>query len=142
MRGYTNEELAAMSVGRLPKRSTLGRRRALVTRARELRKAPTAAEQRLWEALRDRRLGGHKFLRQRPIRGFIVDFYCAKASLVLEVDGGIHAERETADAERERTLATRGVYVLRVTNEDVVDRIDHTLRRISEVAQSRMQEQE
>ena len=140
MRGYPNEELAGMSVRRLPKRSTSGRRTALVTRARQLRTASTAAEQRLWEAFRHRRLGGLKFLRQRPIGGFIVDFYCAKAALVVEVDGGIHAQTETADAERERVLATRGVYVLRVTNEDVVDRIDHTLRRISEVARNRMQQ--
>ncbi len=87
----------AMSVRRLPKRSTLGRRRALVTRVRELRKAPTLPEQRLWEALCDRRPGGLKPLRQRPIRGFIVDFYCAKAASPRRPAGGIEGDLTPPD---------------------------------------------
>jgi hypothetical protein len=63
----------------------------LTRRARSLRRAMTEAERRLWSLLRGRRLGGHKFVRQVPIGGFIADFCCREAGLVIEADGSRHA---------------------------------------------------
>ena len=69
----------------------------------------------LWQALRNRRLGGHKFRRQHPVGPFILDFYCHEESLVVEVDGGVHAGRSAADAQRQRALESVGVRFVRVS---------------------------
>src|SRR5258708_39510250 len=76
-------------------------------RARELRENSTDAEHRRWSALRDRRLRGYRFRRQHPIGEFIVDFACTRHSLVVEADGGQHAENE-ADRRRPAWLAAEG----------------------------------
>jgi very-short-patch-repair endonuclease len=60
--------------------------------ARVMRHEPTDGERRLWSRLRDRRLNGYKFRRQVPIEGFIVDFYCMEAKLIVEIDGSQHFE--------------------------------------------------
>ena len=87
--------------------------------AKELRRNMTPAERRLWSALRRNQLDGFHFRRQQIIDGFIVDFYCHAAGLVVEVDGPIHDRTEQAeyDAERDRTLETRGLRLLRIRNE-------------------------
>ena len=87
--------------------------------ARVLRKDMTKEERRLWyEFLRDYPL---RFMRQRPIDRYIVDFYCAKAKLAVELDGGQHFAESgmLADAERDRVLAGYGVRVLRISNAEV-----------------------
>lgn len=68
-------------------------------RAKELRREMTPAEKILWEELRANKLGGH-FRRQQVIQGFIVDFYCHKAALVIEVDGDIHDLQKEEDERR------------------------------------------
>src|SRR5689334_4415097 len=88
----------------------------LVQHARRLRTDDTRAEAHLWIALRDRRLGGWKWRRQVPRGPFIVDFYCAEAALVLEIDGGQHAEAGDYDARRTAWLAASGLRVLRFWN--------------------------
>ena len=76
--------------------------------ARELRNAATDAEKVLWQHLRGRRLSGLKFRRQYPIAGYIADFACIEARLVIELGGGQHADRQAYDAERTRKLETNG----------------------------------
>jgi len=93
-------------------------------RARELRREDTGAEARLWSALRDRRLGGWKWRRQVPQGPFIVDFLCPEASLVVEVDGGQHAERVDYDARRTAYLEGLGLRVLRFWNHAVLTNRD------------------
>ncbi len=88
-------------------------------RARELRREMTPEEGLLWSALRTNQLGGLHFRRQQIIDGFIVDFYCHRAWLVIEVDGGVHHERAAYDAERDQILSARGLHVLRVTNDEI-----------------------
>jgi len=90
--------------------------------ARDMRKAPTDAEARLWFFLRDRRLAGCKFRRQHAIGQFIVDFICVERGLVVELDGGQHGElfQKEADAERTAFLEARGLRVLRFWNDEVV----------------------
>jgi very-short-patch-repair endonuclease len=84
-------------------------------RARELRRDATDAERRLWSALRDRRLRGYRFRRQHPIGDFIVDFACTQHRLIVEADGGQHADNE-ADRRRTAWLESEGWRVLRFWN--------------------------
>jgi len=79
----------------------------------------TDAEKRLWSALRDRRLVGYKFRRQRPIGPFIVDFACVERKLIVEADGGQHAGSER-DEQRTARLERRGWRVLRFWNNDIL----------------------
>ncbi len=74
-----------------------------------------------------------KFRRQHSIDRFIVDFYCAELQLVIEIDGPIH-ELPNADAERQRFLESMGLRVLRFSNDEVLNAIDHVLRRIEEAS--------
>ena len=101
-----------------------------LARAREMRHQPTSAEQKLWFALRDRRLGGFKFRRQRPIPPFIADFHCVEARLIIEIDGDSHAVQTTYDRERTMKIERDGNLVLRFTNWDVFERFDAVLRVI------------
>ncbi len=103
---------------------------AKAQRARELRQNMTPAEAVLWQALRANRLGGIHFRRQQIIAGFIVDFYCHAASLVIEVDGGIHLQQVETDRERERILVERGLRVLRFQNEQVLNDLAGVLTHI------------
>src|SRR6267154_46572 len=99
-----------------------------VVRAKQLRRQMTPAERVLWQALRSNRLSGFHFRRQQVIDGFIVDFYCHAAALIVEVDGSIHADQADYDAERDRILASRGFRILRVTNEQVMGAMAEVLQ--------------
>ncbi len=94
------------------------------------RRGLTRAEQMLWQRLRANRLNGLHFRRQQIIDGFIVDFYCHAAALVVEVDGPVHVSRTVADRERDQILSGRGLTVLHVTNDDVEHDIESVLQRI------------
>ena len=78
--------------------------------ARKLRQNATDAERALWQQVRAARLGGHKFRRQAPVGRYIVDFVCFEARLIVEVDGGQHAERQRQDAQRTAWLASQGFF--------------------------------
>ena len=77
-------------------------------RSRELRRNMTPVEKILWNELRANKLGVH-FRRQQVIAGFIVDFYCHKAALVIEVDGDIHDLQKEEDERREKVLSALGL---------------------------------
>jgi very-short-patch-repair endonuclease len=101
--------------------------------AKTLRSDMTDAEQRLWSALRAHRLAGLSFRRQTPIGSFIVDFVCHERQLIIEIDGGQHAESKR-DIERDRWLASKGYRVLRFWNSDVLRNRDGVLQVIVETA--------
>jgi very-short-patch-repair endonuclease len=92
--------------------------------ARRLRRQQTDAERLLWFRLRDRRLAGWKFKRQFPVDRYIVDFLCADAHLIIELDGGQHAVQTDADAARTKILEAMGYLVLWFWNNDVMGNID------------------
>jgi very-short-patch-repair endonuclease len=94
-------------------------------RARSLRRNETAAEIKLWEALRGRRLHGFKFVRQLPVGPYVVDFACRSRMLIVEVDGATHGEdHEVAhDARRTAFLEAQGWRVLRVWNAEVFENL-------------------
>ncbi|WP_332773464.1 endonuclease domain-containing protein [Phenylobacterium sp.] len=90
-------------------------------RARNLRRGQTRAEAYLWQALRDRRLGGWKWRRQVPCGSFIADFLCVEAGLVVELDGGQHGDAVGYDARRTECLAKLGLRVVRFWNSSVLE---------------------
>jgi very-short-patch-repair endonuclease len=96
--------------------------RKLLRFAREMRREPTDAEKRLWRVLRDRRLGGFKFRRQVPVAGYVLDFYCMRAGVVVEADGGQHldAEQVACDRRREAALAGLGIRVVRFPDHEIL----------------------
>ena len=102
----------------------------LDARARELRQNMTPAELVLWQHLRAGRLQGYHFRRQQIIDRFIVDFYCYKADLVVEVDGGVHLEQQAYDRERELFLRDIGLEVLRFANTEVEHNLEEVLQVI------------
>ena len=100
--------------------------------ARRLRREQTNVERKLWYKLRDRRIDGFKFRRQQPIGPYIVDFVCFETKLVVELDGGQHADDKNAAADAVRTafLKSQGFRVLRFWNLDLIESFDGVLDRI------------
>lgn len=102
--------------------------------ARQLRKNQTEMESRLWQYLRDRRLGGYKFRRQHPVSGYILDFYCPEKKVAVELDGGQHdlAEQMEYDQIRTDILEKMGIKVLRYWDNAVLQNLDGVLDDILE----------
>ncbi|QLC25825.1 endonuclease domain-containing protein [Parasphingopyxis algicola] len=101
-----------------------------IQRARALRRNATTAESIIWYALREK-LPAAKFRRQVPLGRYIADFASHRAALIIEVDGGQHAERTEQDAIRTRFLEGEGYRVLRFWNKDVLSNTDGVLERIA-----------
>ena len=103
----------------------------LIERAKELRKNMTEAEKKLWkEYLRNFK---YRVLKQHPIDHYIVDFYCSKLKLVIEVDGGIHDKIDQKEYDKQRTLFlnTYGLTVIRFRNEEVMNDFEKVCKKIS-----------
>jgi very-short-patch-repair endonuclease len=92
-------------------------------KAQRLRSEMTDAERKLWSVLRNRQLEGAKFRRQQPIGPFIADFVCQERRLIVEADGGQHAE-SAADDRRSAFLESKGYRVLRLWNNDILNNLD------------------
>jgi len=107
---------------------------ALFLNARGMRKEKTEAEDKLWQALRNKRIENCKFRRQHPIGNFIADFYCHEKKLVIEVDGGYHDEKEQQEYDKARTqiINESGVKVIRFLNEEILNNLTEALKKISE----------
>ena len=105
--------------------------REMQQRARELRKEMTFAEKRLWQYLRNDQLDGAHFRKQHAVNTYIVDFFCAKSKLVIEVDGDSHAEQIEYDAARTQWLNEQHRYrVLRFTNREVLTNTEAVVEAI------------
>jgi very-short-patch-repair endonuclease len=100
--------------------------------AQQMRHDPTPAEDRLWQALRNRRMSGIRFRRQHAFGKFIVDFYCPEHASVIEIDGEIHDYTQMEDAIRQEYLESLEVRVLRFTNAQVIAALDAVLLAIQE----------
>ncbi len=92
----------------------------LQRRARVLRSNSTDAERYLWRDLRRRQLAGYRFRRQVPVAGYVADFACLEAGLIVELDGSQHLERRHYDARRDERLRAAGFRVLRFWDNDVL----------------------
>jgi very-short-patch-repair endonuclease len=96
----------------------------------------TLAERLLWERLRNNGIGDYHFRRQQIIAGFIVDFYCRRAGLIVELDGPVHDRNPEADAERDAILKGMGFEITHFNNEDVFGDINGVIRRIMQAINS------
>ena len=105
--------------------------RYTVVAAKKLRRRMTDAEQHLWWKLRANQLNGAKFRRQHPLGAYIADFVCFEARLIVEVDGGQHAESRT-DRVRDEWFRSQGYRVLRFWNNEVLSQTRAVLERIAE----------
>jgi very-short-patch-repair endonuclease len=106
--------------------------KAKLERAKELRREMTPAEKLLWQEVRANKLGV-RFRRQQVIQGFIVDFYCHQAGLVIEVDGDIHDLQKEEDERREKVLSEMGLRVVRFQNDEVVKSLSVVVGKINEM---------
>ena len=102
----------------------------LTNLAKSLRKKSTYVETILWNKLRSRQIEGIKFRRQQPVGDFIVDFISFEKRIVIELDGGQHAENRDKDIDRDRFLTKNGFKVLRFWNTEVIEHIDGVLEVI------------
>ena len=106
--------------------------KAKLERAKELRREMTPAEKLLWQEVRASKLGV-RFRRQQVIQGFIVDFYCHQAGLVIEVDGDIHDLQKEEDERREKVLGEMGLRIIRFGNDEVGRDLSAVVGRIREL---------
>ncbi|PXX17829.1 very-short-patch-repair endonuclease [Nitrosomonas ureae] len=108
--------------------------------ARNLRSNLTDAEQLLWSKLRRKQILGVQFYRQKPLANYIVDFYCAAANLVIELDGSQHFEpdHQASDEERDRKLESLGLRVLRFDNRQVMQELDAVMRVVFEAVEKKI----
>jgi very-short-patch-repair endonuclease len=106
----------------------------LKSRARELRNAATPAEKEMWDILREHFKDRH-FMRQKPIGYFVADFYCSKAKLIIEIDGGIHNVNNNKERDKDRTdyFSKYNLQVTRFTNDEVLKNKGLVLERLKEI---------
>ena len=104
----------------------------LEIRSKELRKSLTSAEATLWKHLQKSQLNGRKFRRQHSIKNFIVDFYCAKEKLIIELDGAYHLDfaQQNYDLERTQDLQSLGFKVIRFENKLVFENLPEVINEI------------
>ena len=103
---------------------------SLLDNAKTLRHNLTDAEKKLWYHLRAHRFMGRKFKRQKPIGRYVVDFVCLEKKLIIELDGGQHAENLEYDQARDAWLHSQGYTVLRFWNNEMMDEMEGVLERI------------
>lgn len=109
--------------------------RGLPLFARELRRNQTEAEKAFWQAVRNRQLNGLKFRRQVPLGRYIVDFACFENKLIIELDGGQHADAIPYDEARTTWLEAQGFRVVRFWNNDVMSNMEGVLVRLVELCE-------
>ena len=106
---------------------------SLTKRARENRKTPTPAEQKIWlDVLQGNKFQDLKFIRQKPLDEYIVDFYCSEFLLAIEIDGDSHGEQKKYDQKRTERLNALGVAVIRYSNEEVMKNIEGVYEDLTE----------
>ncbi|MGL5116413.1 MAG: endonuclease domain-containing protein [Beijerinckiaceae bacterium] len=110
---------------------------AVTERARRLRRQATFEEKLLWFRLQNRRCGGFKFVRQEPIGRYIADFCCREMRLVVEADGGQHADNP-ADVRRDAALLAEGYRTLRFTNQEIREELESVTETILAVLEGRV----
>ena len=114
---------------------TLLNRSNLKSRRKALRRNQTPAEKLLWEKLKNHQFYGYKFFRQYSVGPFILDFYCPKMKVGIELDGGHHAlrENEVYDIERSQFLESKSVFIVRFWNHEVIQNLDGVLLKLKEI---------
>ena len=104
----------------------------LKQKARNLRNNATFSERVLWKYLKSRQMKGYQFTRQKPIGKYIVDFYCPKLQLIIEVDGDSHNEKQEYDRKRQKELEDKGFHFLRFDGHSVLKQTESVLTVIAD----------
>jgi len=99
----------------------------LKTNARELRKGRVRSEVMLWQELQKKKFKGLTFNRQISIGNYIVDFFCAKAKVAIEIDGKSHQIKQEYDKKRDEYLQNQGLTVIHIEHLHVIDRLDYVM---------------
>jgi very-short-patch-repair endonuclease len=104
----------------------------MILAARDMRRNQTFAEQVLWDTLRNNNFHGLKFRRQHPVGNSILDFFCVKYQLAIEVDGSIHhaTDQRKLDADREEKIKELGIQIIRFSNDEVTHHVDSVIQKI------------
>lgn len=110
--------------------------RSNISRARKMRKNPTLAEEKMWESILKNRPGWYKFTRQKPIGSFIVDFYCSKLLLGIEVDGSSHNNKQEYDKQRDERLRHNGIKIIRFTNQEIYNNLEWVRQEIMKIIEN------
>jgi very-short-patch-repair endonuclease len=120
--------------------TTMGAPKKTITRARHLRLALSVPEARLWNRLRTRAPGKPIFRRQHPMGPYVLDFYCAKARLAIEIDGASHdmGDRPERDIRRDAWLAQHGVTVVRIAAKELTPNIDEAADAVVRMAADKL----
>lgn len=108
--------------------------------ARKNRKNPTESEYKMWNVILNNRKLQQKFLRQKPIGKFILDFYCSKLLLAIEIDGDSHDKKYWQDKNRDWYMEIRGIKTIRFTNEQVLNEIDNVFDKLLKIVKNREKE--
>ena len=108
--------------------------------AKKMRAKMTPAEELLWAAIKNKQLDGLKFRRQHPISRYVLDFFCARAKLGIELDDKYHEEKSQKlyDADRTDNLKLSNIKIIRFTNQEVLTQLDQVLESIKEKSQDRI----
>ena len=106
-------------------------RDSLTWAARKNRKNETKPENKLWNEVLRRKQTGYKFIRQKPIDRFVVDFYCSKLSLVIEVDGESHENKKERDKSRDDFLKSCGINTIRFSNKEIIDNLEKVKSKLT-----------
>jgi len=115
------------------KRNCVRYRDGLVTMSKRNRRKPTATEKIFWDEILSKDKTGFRFLRQKPIDRFIVDFYCPKLLLAIEIDGGSHIKKKGTDEMRDKFLKQIGITTIRFTNDEIISDIKSVKKKISDL---------
>ena len=102
----------------------------LIELAKQLRNNSTLAEVLLWNELKNRKLKGYRFIRQKPIGNYIVDFFCKELFLAIEIDGSTHHDKGEEDIKRQEELEKLGIKFLRFNDKDVKNNIGDVVQSI------------
>ncbi|CAN5404858.1 hypothetical protein BH09CHL1_BH09CHL1_18260 [soil metagenome] len=115
----------------------------LVDSARELRRKQTPAENRFWDAIRNRSAYSFRIRRQHPIGTYVLDFWIPSLRIAIEIDGDIHLEADVSanDSSRTEWLESRGILVVRFTNAEILDDLERVLQTIDRLINMRKHQQ-
>lgn len=115
------------------KRNCVRYRSSLTFMSQKNRNNMTEAEKIIWNQILSRDKTGYRFLRQKPIDRFIIDFYCSKLLLAIEIDGELHIKKQGTDEMRDKFLKQIGITTIRFTNDEVINNTEIVKRKIDEL---------
>ena len=101
------------------------------------RNNPTKAESKIWYEFLKNRPENYKFTRQKPLNRFILDFYCSKLLLIIEIDGGYHIKKQNYDKERDKYLSCLNIETIRFENEEILNNLEKVKNNIIKTIKER-----